>query len=55
MDAKLAKQIKSEFLLQVCGYAGMLVYQDNVSKYGWFFLGDESVEKFKIQEFYRFS
>ena len=55
MDAKLAKQIKSEFLLQVCGYAWMLEeYQDNVSKYGWFFLGDESVEKFKIHEFYRF-
>ena len=55
MDAKLAKQIKSEFLLQVCGYTWMLeTYQNKIPKYGWFFLGNEEVETFRINEFYRF-
>ena len=31
MDAKLAKQVKPEFLLQVCGYSWMLEeYQDSI-------------------------
>ena len=55
MDAKLAKQIKPEFLLQVCGYSWMLEeYQKDLPKKGWFFLGNEEVESFKLQEFYRF-
>ena len=55
MDAKLAKQVKAEFLLQVCGYTWMLEnYQDGLPKYGSFFLGNEEIEDFKIKEFYRF-
>ena len=55
MDAKLAKQIKPEFLLQVCGYTWMLEsYQTSLPKNGWFFLGNENVEYFKLSEFYKF-
>ena len=37
MDAKLAKQVKPEFLLQVCGYSWMLEeYQDSIPQKGWF-------------------
>ena len=55
MDAKLARQIKPEFLLQVCGYSWMLEeYQKDIPKHGWFFLGNEKVEKFKIHEYYKF-
>ena len=55
MDAKLAKQIKSEFLLQVCGYTWMLeTYQNKIPKYGWFFLVNEEVDTFIINEFLDF-
>ena len=55
MDAKLAKQVKPEFLLQVCGYTWMLEeFNDGIPKSGYFFLGDERSEKFKIDEYYRF-
>ena len=54
MDAKLAKQVKPEFLLQVCGYSWMLEeYQDsNLKKDG--FLGNQQVESFKLFEYYKF-
>jgi len=55
MDAKLAKQIKPEFLLQVCGYSWMMEeYQDSVAQKGWFFLGNQQVESFKLFEYYKF-
>ena len=55
MDAKLAKQVKPEFLLQVCGYTWMLEeFNNGIPESGYFFLGDERSEKFKIEEFYRF-
>lgn len=57
MDAKLAKQIKPEFLLQVCGYSWMLEsseYQQKLPKYGWFYLGNGRDVSFKLSEFYRF-
>ena len=55
MDAKLAKQVKPEFLLQVCGYTWMLEeFNNGIPESGYFFLGDERSEKFKIEEYYRF-
>ena len=55
MDAKLAKQVKPEFLLQVCGYSWMLEeYQDSIPHKGWFFLGNQQVESFKLFEYYKF-
>jgi len=57
MDAKLAKQVKPEFLLQVCGYSWMLAsdeYQGDLPKYGWFYLGDEKNVNFKLSEYYKF-
>ena len=55
MDAKLAKQVKPEFLLQVCGYTWMLEeFNKGIPKSGYFFLGDERSEKFKIDEYYKF-
>jgi uncharacterized protein len=55
MDAKLAKQVKPEFLLQVCGYTWMLEkFNEGIPESGYFFLGDERSESFKINEYYRF-
>ncbi len=55
MDAKLAKQVKPEFLLQVCGYSWMLEeYQNSIPQKGWFFLGNQQVESFKLFEYYKF-
>jgi len=57
MDAKLAKQVKPEFLLQVCGYSWMLAsdeYQSELPKYGWFYLGDGKNVNFKLSEYYKF-
>lgn len=57
MDAKLAKQVKPEFLLQVCGYSWMLAsdeYQGDLPKYGWFYLGDGKNVNFKLSEYYKF-
>ena len=55
MDAKLAKQVKPEFLLQVCGYSWMLEeYQNTLPEKGWFFLGNQQVESFKLFEYYKF-
>jgi len=55
MDAKLAKQVKPEFLLQVCGYTWMLEeFNEGIPESGYFFLGDERSESFKINEYYKF-
>ena len=55
LDAKLAKHIKPEYVIQLCCYSELLEHaQGNISEIAQIYLGDNSYEDININDFYVF-
>ena len=55
LDAKLAKHLKPEYIIQLCCYSELLEHtQGNIFEFAQIYLGDNSYEDIKINDFYVF-
>ena len=55
LDAKLAKHLKPEYIIQLCCYSELLEHtQGNIFEVAQIYLGDDSYEDIKIIDFYVF-
>ena len=55
VDAKLAKHLKPEYIIQLCCYSELLEYtQGNIFEVAQIYLGNDSYEDIKINDFYVF-
>ena len=55
LDAKLAKHIKPEYIIQLCCYSELLeCTQDSICDIAQIYLGDDSYKDIKINDFYIF-